>query len=147
MSRLPRRGDDLGVVSVREHHAPPPRAWLALADGRVEVLGGRDLEALHSRRQSLLVLGLDQQVNVVALDAEMDDAEVFSPGGSERRFANGLIDAAAPQVTDRADDPQHDVNRVAFVEKRPLLVRRTGTLPLGWPARTAPLASSRLEQD
>jgi hypothetical protein len=47
MPCLPRRGDDLGVVAIGEHGTAPAWTGLALADRRVEVLGGRDLEALH----------------------------------------------------------------------------------------------------
>src|SRR5262249_30999463 len=98
------------------------RPGLALADCRVEVLGRRDLEALHPGREGLLVVSLDEQMQVIALDAEMNDPEAFSPGGRERGFADRLVGAAATQIANRADHAQHDVNRVARVEEWPLLV-------------------------
>ena len=94
MPRLPRRGDDLGVIAIREHRASAARPRSILADRRVEVLGGGDLEALHPRRQRALVLGLDEQVHVRALDAEMDDAEVFAAERRDQRFANRAIRAS-----------------------------------------------------
>ena len=87
------------------------------------MLGGRDLEPLHPLRQRLLALGLDQQMNVIVLEAEMNDPEVFSPRRGERRLANRLVDAAAAQVTEGVDDPQRDVHGIALVEERPRLVR------------------------
>src|SRR5213078_4277299 len=56
-----------------------------------------------------------EQVDVVALDAEVDDPEVLAQRGGERRFADRLVHAATAQVADRADDPQHHVHGVAFV--------------------------------
>jgi hypothetical protein len=62
--RLSRQGDALGVVAVGEHDTPSARPGLASADRRVEVLGRRDLKALHPHRQGGLVVGLDQQMDV-----------------------------------------------------------------------------------
>jgi hypothetical protein len=47
VASLGRRLDDLGVVAVGEHRASATTAWPVLADRGVEVLGGRDLKALH----------------------------------------------------------------------------------------------------
>ena len=146
MPRLPRRGDDLGVVAIREHRAPAAGPRLALADGGVEVLGSRDLEPLHPRRQRVLVSGLDEQVDVRALDADMHDAEVLAPGRGERGFADRTIGEPAAQVADRADDPQDHVDRVPRVEIRAGLVRRAGPSTLGLAAGAAPLAAAPLEQ-
>src|SRR5436190_22525418 len=98
MARLPRRRDDLGVVAVGEHHAPPARAWLAVADRCIEMLGSRDLESLHSPGQRVLVVGFYQQVDVRPLDAELDDAEVLAPRCGERGLADRLVCAAPVQV-------------------------------------------------
>ena len=146
MPRLPRRGDDLGVVAVGEHHAPPARPRLALADRRVEVLGSRDLEPLHSAGQHALVAGLDQQVDVRPLDAELHDAEVLAQRRGQRGFPDRLVHAAAAQVADGAHDPQDHVNRVPGMQERPLLVRRAGPLAVRRPAGPAPLATARLPQ-
>jgi len=60
MPRLSRRPDDHGVIAIQEHGAAPSRPLPALANRRIEVLGGGDLKSLHPRRQRALVLGLDQ---------------------------------------------------------------------------------------
>ncbi len=62
-------------------------------------------------------------MHVRALDAELDDTEVLAPRSGERGLADRLIDTAAAQVADRADDPQRDVDGIPRVEDRPLLVR------------------------
>lgn len=123
MAGLRRRRDDLGVVAVRKHRAPPPRPGPVLADRSIEVLGRRDLEALHPLSQRRLVVGLHQQVDVRALDAEMDDAEVLAQRGRERGFTDRVIHASPPQVAHRADDAQRDMHRIPRVQERPLLVR------------------------
>ncbi|HMG54572.1 MAG TPA: hypothetical protein VK601_13840 [Kofleriaceae bacterium] len=134
------------MVAIGEHRAPPTRSGAALADRCVEVLGGRDLKALHAMRERALVVGLDQQMDVGALDAEMNDPEVLAPRGDERRLAHRMVDAAAAQVADGAHHPQHDVHGIPRVEKRPLLVRRAGPQALRWPTGTAPLAAALLPQ-
>ena len=123
MPRLPGRGDDLGVVAVGEHGTAPPRSRLAPADRGVEVLGGRDLEPLHAGCERILVIGLDDQVKMGALDAEVDDAEVFAPGGREGGFADRPVGEPAAQIADRADDPQHDVYGMPGDQRGPRLVR------------------------
>jgi hypothetical protein len=111
------------VIAIREHRASAARPRSILADRRVEVLGGGDLESLHPRSQRALVLGLDEQVHVRALNAEVDDPEVLAPGGRQRGLPDRVIDAAATQVADRADRTQHDMHRIACVQVRPLFVR------------------------
>jgi hypothetical protein len=147
--RVPRlrwRGDDLGVVAIGEHGAPPTRPWLALADRRVEVLGGRDLEPLHARRQRALAVSLDEQVHMCALDADVHDAEVLAPRGRQRGFADRAIGEPAAQVADRTDDPQDDVHGMPRLELGPRLVRRTSPVALRLATGAASLPSALLEQ-
>ncbi|HEX3764372.1 MAG TPA: hypothetical protein VHW23_37010 [Kofleriaceae bacterium] len=144
MPRLPRRRDDLLVIAVGEHRAAPPWPGLAFTDRRVQVLGCGDLEALHPPGQRRLVAGLHEQVDVRALDAEVDDVKVLAQRGGERRLADRLVDAAPAQVADRADHPQRDVHGIPRVQERPLLVRRAGPRPLGRPPCPASLAAARL---
>jgi hypothetical protein len=82
------------MVPVGEHAAAPPRPALAFADRRIDVLGRGNLEALHAGGQRTLVIGLDEQVYVVALDAELHDPEVLAARRGQRRFADRLVDAA-----------------------------------------------------
>src|SRR4029078_12921428 len=93
-----------------------------------------------------LVVGLDEQVYVVVLDAQMDDPEVLAPRRGQRRLANRPVDTAAAQVTYGADRPQGDVNRIACMEKRPRLVRRAGADALRRTTSTSALATALPEQ-
>ncbi len=62
--------DGLGVVAIRKDLAstfPVP----------VESPCHAALDSVHGARESLLALSLAEEVNVVALDRELDDAEAF----------------------------------------------------------------------
>jgi hypothetical protein len=138
---LGRRRDDLGVIAVSKHGTAATRPGPVLADRRVEVLGGGDLKALHSRGEGALVLGLDEQMEVIALDAEVHDPEILAPRGSQRGLANCLVRRPASQAADRADDAQDDVHRVPRLQLGPRLVGRTCTRALGlatWRFATGP---------
>ena len=134
------------MVAIGEHSASSSRPGLAFADRRVQVLGRRDLEALHSRRQRVLVVGLDEQVDVCTLDTDVHDPEVFAPGGGERGFADRAIGEPAAEVADRANGPQDHMDRIPCVQLRAGLVRRAGSLPLRLAAGAAPLATTLGEQ-
>ena len=112
MPGLGRRLDDLGMVAVGEHRTPAARARPVLADRGVQVLGRRDLKALHPRGKRALVVGLDEQVQVVALDAQVHDPEVLAPCGGKCRLAHRLVRRAAAQVADRRNHSQDDVHRM-----------------------------------
>src|ERR1041385_7829247 len=112
MTRLRGGCDDLCVVAVGKYGTPAPRAWPSPADRRIEMLRGGNLKSLHARAERMLVAGFDDQVDVVVLDAEMDDAEALAPRSGQRGFVDRLIDAAPAQVADRADRPQCDVHGV-----------------------------------
>ena len=74
----------------------------------------------------MLVTGLHDQVNMIVLDAEVDDAEVLAAGRGQRGLAYSLIDATPTEIPDGTHRPQRDMHGVSRVQKRPLLVRRTG---------------------
>src|SRR5262245_59254334 len=146
MACLRGRRDDLGVVAVREHRSSPPRTGLPFADGGIEVLGRRDLKALHARSEGMLVVRLDEQVDVIVLDTQLDDAEVLAARRRQCGLADSLIDAAAAQVANGGDRPQRDVHRVAGMQERPLLVWRTRPRALRRTPGASALAATRREQ-
>ena len=107
--RLARRRDDLLVVPVGEHEplrrpsiharcfafhqrglsaacAPPTSSCLSSDRGDldVDVLRGADLKRLHAARERHPVLRFDEQVQVIALDAQVHDAAVRALGNRER---------------------------------------------------------------
>ena len=115
----------------------------------LRVLGRRDLEALHADSERALVIGLDQQVDVVVLDAQLHDAEVLAARRRQRGLADGLVDTTAAKLSDRCNHAQRDMHRIAGVQERPLLVRRARPLALRRTTGAAALAAAllrRLEQ-
>ena len=122
MTRLPRRHDDLGVIAVGEHRAATALGP-ADADRRIEMPGARDLEALHAPRERLRIARLDEQMDVTALEADLDDAEVVAACGGQRGELDRAIRAASPQAADRGHHAEHDMDRIPRCELRPRLVR------------------------
>ena len=146
MARLRRRRDDLGVIAVREHRSSPPWPRLSFADGCIEVLGRRDLEALHADSERALVIGLDQQMDVIVLDAQLHDAEVLAARRRQRGLSNRLVGTAATKLPDRRDHAQRDVHGIPGVQERALLVRRARPLALRRTTGAAALTAARREQ-
>src|SRR5262249_32655098 len=100
-----RRGRDRGrVIAEREDvaAASPQRA--------VEPLRGGDREALHAARERALVVGLDEQVQVIRLDADVDDAVVGAREAPRQRAADRAVRAELAEVADLARDAQDDVH-------------------------------------
>ena len=69
------------------------------------------------------MISLDEQVEVGALDAEVDDAKVFPPRRGERGFADRPVGEPTAQAADRANDAQDDVHRMPRGQRGPGLVR------------------------
>ena len=61
---------------------------------------------MHAGRERVFVLGLDEQMNVRALDAQLHDPEVLSQSSGQRRLANRLVHASSAQVADLANHAQ-----------------------------------------
>src|SRR6185436_3686615 len=78
VARVAWRRDDLGVIAIGEHRPTAARAAIRPPDLGIEVLRGRDLKALHPGSERLLAVRLDDQVQVVALNAQVHDAEVLA---------------------------------------------------------------------
>jgi hypothetical protein len=84
------------------------------------------LKRAHSARQRATAARLDEQVDMRALDAEMNDAEVIAPQHHDRRLADRHVPIARAQPADALVDADRDVNRLARLQRRPLPVRRAG---------------------
>jgi hypothetical protein len=96
--------------------------------------------------QGALVIGLDEQVDVVVLDAQLHDAEVLAASRRQRGLANGLVDTSAAKLADRCDHAQRDMHGIAGVQEWPLLVRRTRPRALRRTPGTTALTAARREQ-
>jgi hypothetical protein len=135
------------VVSIDEHLAAPPAT--SVAQRRIDIPRGRDLESLHAPRKRELVLGLDQQVHVRALDTDVHDPELLALRRREGRVADGLVHVSSSQIPDDGNDTEHDMQRLLRADLRALLMRRAGPRPdrLAPCALALPAASEQLLLD
>ena len=106
VANLARRPQRAGVVAVREQAA-------AAVEQRVDAAREPHAEALHAAREGGLASGLDDQVEMIAQDVEVDDAEVTAMTAGRDRGPHHAHDALAAQRRQAADDPQGDVDRRA----------------------------------
>ena len=87
---------------------------------------------------------LDDQVDVVALHRDVADAEVAAPTG-DREAMPHREPARAPAELEAGARADHDVQRVARVDRWPRLVLLARARPLGRAARARALAAVRAE--
>ena len=110
----------------------------------VETTRGRDLEPLHAASERELVIGFDEEVDMRALEAEVDDPEVVAPRGGVERVAERVVGARAAEVPDGGHDTHDDVHGLARREPRASLVAFARTQPAGRPAGAVALAAAAL---
>jgi hypothetical protein len=119
---LARRAQHAGVVALGEQRAAPAQVL-------VDAAGEADHQALHPAGERVVAGGLDDEVEVVAEDAVLDDAEVVAWA---QRAADDRDDRVAAQRGQPVDDAQRDVEREARREPLAGRVRDPGP-----PARSA----------
>ena len=103
VSHLPRAAQDPIVVAISEHlasSAPEP----------VQTSGDPNHETLDSPRQGPSVLGLDQQVKVIALNGVMDQAEAASITAGREGPIQGLPCCVAAKRRQRIRESRGDEN-------------------------------------
>src|SRR5437588_2211108 len=129
--RLRRRPEQARVIVVGEDLPWPPHH-------RVERLGDTDAQPLHHAGERLGAVRLDDEMQVVALDAEGDHPQPESP---RSRCKAGLQAAIAPptaQVPDVLAHSQGDMDGQWLVELRSRLVRDERLRPLRLAPRSRP---------
>ncbi len=72
------------------------------------------------------MLGLDEHVDMVSLQADMDDPDVLAERGGDRGTAHRLIQRTATEAADLRHDAHHDVQRLIGLEVRPPTVPLSG---------------------
>jgi hypothetical protein len=87
------------------------------------------------------VLGLDDQVHVGALQAEVNHAKPRAQRRDERGLAHRLVQLAAPQAANCRDYPHHHVQRLIRLERRARVVTLAGARPLRFAPGAAPFAA------
>ena len=115
MAGLAWRGQRTGVVAVAPHGA-------LAGESVVDCAGRPDGEATRSAGQRSLILGLHEEMQVVALDREVHDPEV-GPAGRANAFAESLEDARGPQRGKTRSGSEGEVDRVRRLVWRPGSVR------------------------
>ena len=130
VAHLPRRPHRHRMVAVAEH-APCP------ADAPVQSARCADREPLDSARQPLGGVGLAHQVDVVALDREVDDAKAVLLAAAEERLRSDCDHLEPPQHPHRRDQAQGDVHRRVAPQGGPSPVRHAEPGFLGRPAPVA----------
>ncbi|HET9620313.1 MAG TPA: hypothetical protein VFP84_03025 [Kofleriaceae bacterium] len=128
------------MVLIGEHGAA------ATCERGVDVPRGGDLKALHAARERDLVVGFDDQVNVGALNAQLDDPDAFVAGRDLGGSADRAEDREPTQVADVRRGAKHDVHREARGEPRTGAVRGAGARAAGLATGAASLAAMWLEQ-
>src|SRR5690606_14735428 len=92
-------------------------------------------------RERVLVVGLDDQVEVVPLDAHVHDAEVLALRGDDRRLAERQVEVLAAQPGGAADDPGRQVHRMPRIVLPPRRVACARTLAFRLASRAPALAA------
>ena len=109
---FPRRSQDVDVAAVREHGAAPSEDAIRRA---CKACGYR----LHSARERMSARGFDDQVDVVALDRVVRDAETTPLAGFTPAPLDLAHEARGAQRRNIAANLQRDVARVARGQARP----------------------------
>ena len=110
--QLPRRAQQPRVVVVVEHLPGAPHH-------RVERPGDADGQPLDAARKRAVVVGLDDQVQVVALDAEFDHPQSEPAARQVEAVGDAPEAAPAAQVPHVPPHAQRDVHRCDAAEARP----------------------------
>jgi hypothetical protein len=128
---LARRAQIVGVVSVGDHAAGAP-------GHAIELARHAHTESLHGPPEGDLVIRLDEEMEVIGLDREVDDARAESITRPTQGASDGRVDAMAAQIGDAADDARGDMDGKSRLEARPSAMRHLGSIALRLAARPAP---------
>lgn len=137
-SRLLRRLERVCVVPVREHPAAPLHQAV---QGASDTNG----QTLNSAREPHGILGLDDQVKMVALHAEVNEPEPGTSLSVRESSRNRAEAALATQVPDVTPHAQRDVHRVVPRQRGTTFVGDACLGPRWLPSRTCALPSVRRE--
>jgi hypothetical protein len=111
---LARRGERAGVVALGPH-------WTSSANGAIYGARRADGEALDAADESEPFVGLDDQMDVIGLDREVNDAEGVAARGGEGLLKNG-VSAVGAERRDVVPRSQSDVDRVPAIVRGPSCV-------------------------
>jgi hypothetical protein len=104
MADLARRAENAVVIAIGEHFA-------ASTEGAVDRARQSHRQALHRAREAARVPGLDDEVHVVALHGELDDARVEAIARPLQALHDPAKAARAAQVREPGEDFHGDEDR------------------------------------
>jgi hypothetical protein len=119
-----RSGERAGVVAVGEE----PALALELA---IDGAGDADREALNASREGSAVLGFGDEMEVVALDGELDEGEAEAAFAVGEGLAHGAEEGSVAQGAHAALYAQGDVEGVVAGLRRATQVGCAGALAVG----------------
>src|SRR4051812_23005533 len=93
-----------GEVAVLQHRSPAPGP-------RIDPLRHRRVQALHPVPERHLVVGFDQEVEVVALEGPPGDAEPFERAALRHAASHRMEDMFAPQIRNVVEHTHRYVDR------------------------------------
>ena len=120
--RLPRRAKSDAVIAIGEHAAAP-------LERAIELLREADAEPLHAAPERFLTLGLDDEVQMVALHRPLDQPHAEPVPRCREGAPHDLHAALRPQTRHVPPEPQRDVDRRPPVEPGPRRVPDPSTDP------------------
>jgi hypothetical protein len=121
------------VITAGPHASAPPRR----AVDRLRTSRRQSLQPAHERQW---MVAFDEEMDVIALDREVDDTKGRLVGGGERA-AQDRKDARRPQRRKRVAGPQRDVHGPSRLMSRASPMRRARSRRDELPARARPLAT------
>jgi hypothetical protein len=86
-----------------------------------------DREALHVARKRHAMGSLHEEMEMIALDRDVDHAEVIAPEERAEDTPHSLVDVMVPQVGASTIHSERHVHRILRVEVRPSAMRTTAT--------------------
>jgi hypothetical protein len=117
----PRGGERPGMIPILPDGAPP-------AECAVDSSRYADREAPETAAECLRVVGLDDQMHVIVLHAELENPKP-AVGGRGEGTVDGGKDPLGSQATDGEPRAKGDVQRVRGGVRRPGTVRDAGAAP------------------
>ena len=90
----------------------------AAAGGAIDQLRNANGEALQTAAQCGRTVGFDEQIDVIPLHAEVQEAKSFS-GNSDESFTHGTENVVAPQRRQILTGPERHVDRTVRIVQRP----------------------------
>ncbi len=126
------------VVAIAPYRAPP-------TEDVIHCLREPHREALTAARQACMVVCLDEQMQVIALDAELKQPEARAGGGGERA-AHGREDRSTPERGEAGSGTQRDVHRHVAIVRSAATVRNLAT-PRCRGATSAPATATPRAED